>query len=109
MNPDCGNYYEETRLRMRNPRTSCKTAEFSRRTINAVLKTLFLEQFPDNVRSILAIYEVIDLTRLAQLADKIFETSKTNIAQVNVDAKASSSENAIASDELMATINELTI
>jgi len=39
---------------------------------NAVLKTLFLEQLSDNVRSILAIYKVTDLTRLAQLVLRIY-------------------------------------
>ncbi|XP_025266506.1 uncharacterized protein LOC112638643 [Camponotus floridanus] len=47
-----------------------------------VLRTLFLEQLPDNVRSILAISEVSDLSKLALQADKILDMSKVNISQV---------------------------
>jgi len=73
-----------------------------------VFKTLFLEQLPDNIRSILAICEVTGLTRLAQLADRIFETSKANVAQVNIAAKASPIENATAWCGCAASIKELT-
>ncbi|XP_025266505.1 uncharacterized protein LOC112638642 [Camponotus floridanus] len=47
-----------------------------------VLRTLFLEQLPDNVRSILAISEVGDLSKLALQADKVLDMSKINISQV---------------------------
>jgi len=56
-----------------------------------VIKTLFLEQLlAYNLRSILAICEGTELTKLVQLAvkDKVFETSKPNVAQVDNAAKA---------------------
>ena len=43
---------------------------------NAVLKSIFLEQLPEQVRGILAISEVNDLDRLALQADKIVESIK---------------------------------
>ncbi|XP_012272372.1 uncharacterized protein LOC105695411, partial [Orussus abietinus] len=43
---------------------------------DSVLKTLFLEQLPEHSRSILAISEVTDLNKLANLADKMDEMIK---------------------------------
>ncbi|XP_043506110.1 uncharacterized protein LOC122526658 [Polistes fuscatus] len=47
-----------------------------------ILRTLFMEQLPDCIRSILAISEVTDLTKLALQADKILEVSKADVAAV---------------------------
>lgn len=41
-----------------------------------ILKSIFMEQLPENMRSILAISEVQDLTKLAAQADKIVEVTK---------------------------------
>lgn len=56
-----------------------------------VLRTLFLEHLPEQVRSILSISEVADLPRLALQADKIMEVSKPTILAINKHASASSS------------------
>lgn len=69
-----------------------------------VLRTLFLEQLPDNVRTILAISEVSDLSKLALQADKIFEMSNTNINQVCTNTENSNSDN---SNKIVSEINEL--
>lgn len=66
---------------------------------DAVLRTLFLEQLPDNVRSILAISEVTDLSKLALQADKIIEMSRTSVAEVSVTTKALPVEEATMSNE----------
>ncbi|XP_014614559.1 PREDICTED: uncharacterized protein LOC106792598 [Polistes canadensis] len=47
-----------------------------------ILRTLFMEQLPDYIGSILAISEVTDLTKLALQADKILEVSKADVATV---------------------------
>lgn len=52
---------------------------------DAVLRTLFMEQLPGNVRSILAINEVTDISKLALQADKITEMSRGSVAQINSD------------------------
>ncbi|XP_029171616.1 uncharacterized protein LOC114940979 [Nylanderia fulva] len=43
---------------------------------DGVLRTIFLEQLPENVRVILSISEVGDLSRLANQADKILDMAK---------------------------------
>jgi len=80
---------------------------------DAVLRTLFLEQLPDNVRSILAISEVIDLSKLAFQADKVLDVSKISANQVCLrteDNTASSgkSESTTEINELKASIAALT-
>lgn len=47
-----------------------------------VLRTIFLEQLPDQVRGILAISEVKDLTKLATQADKIVEVLRPAISEI---------------------------
>lgn len=69
-----------------------------------VLRTLFLEHLPDNVRTILAISEVVDLSKLALQADKIFEMSNTNVNQVCLSTQ---SNNAGSSNNIKTEINEL--
>jgi len=94
---------------MRNLRTSSKDWNLAGGQYNeVVLKTLFLEHLPDNLRSILAICEGTELTKLAQLADKVFEMSKPNVAQVDIAAKAAPIENATTSCGCTASMNELT-
>ncbi|KAK2577895.1 hypothetical protein KPH14_012635 [Odynerus spinipes] len=41
-----------------------------------VLRTIFMEQLPENVRAVLAISEVTDLNKLAHQADKVLELSR---------------------------------
>lgn len=43
---------------------------------DGVLRTIFMEQLPENVRTILAISEVSDLSKLATQADKILDMAK---------------------------------
>lgn len=43
---------------------------------DGVLRTIFMEQLPENVRTILAISEVANLSKLAMQADKILEMTK---------------------------------
>lgn len=43
---------------------------------DGVLRTIFMDQLPENVRTILAISEVNDLSKLAIQADKILEMTK---------------------------------
>ncbi|XP_011171552.1 uncharacterized protein LOC105204193 [Solenopsis invicta] len=66
---------------------------------DAMLRTLFLEQLPDSVRSILAISEVTDLSKLVLQADKIVEMSKASVAQVNVTTQALPAEKVSMSNE----------
>lgn len=49
---------------------------------DSVLRILFLEQFPESVRAILAIGGVDDLTMLALQADKVMEVVRPTIATV---------------------------
>ena len=48
------------------------------------LKSLFMENLPDNVRSILSVCETEDVNKLAVIADKVFEnqTPPTYVSQV---------------------------
>ncbi|XP_029053691.2 uncharacterized protein LOC114881160 [Osmia bicornis bicornis] len=55
-----------------------------------VLRSLFLEQLPDNIRSILVITETQDLGKLALQADKIAEMQAVNVAAVSFTSTASS-------------------
>lgn len=48
-----------------------------------VLRTLFLEQLPEQIRGILAISEVTDLTKLSIQADKIIDFSRPSIMAVD--------------------------
>ncbi|XP_076232889.1 uncharacterized protein LOC143178244 [Calliopsis andreniformis] len=50
---------------------------------DSILRSLFLERLPDNIRSILAISEVSDLQKLALQADKIYEMSKSHISAIS--------------------------
>ncbi|XP_039308808.1 uncharacterized protein LOC120358479 [Solenopsis invicta] len=74
---------------------------------DSVLRTLFLEQLPENVRAMLSISEVADLTILASQADKIYEISKPTINAVALcPASQTTSSNPI--DELTKRIDALT-
>ncbi|XP_076545673.1 uncharacterized protein LOC143305527 [Osmia lignaria lignaria] len=53
-----------------------------------VLRSLFLDQLPDNIRSILAISETQDLGKLALQADKIIEMQAINVAAVSSAPRA---------------------
>ena len=58
-----------------------------------VLKTLFMEQLPDNIRAVLAISEVTDLNKLASQADKVADIVKPSIMAVARAEPTSSSTN----------------
>jgi len=80
---------------------------------DAVLRTLFLEQLPDNVRSILAISEVTDLSKLALQADKVLDMSKISANQICLrtgdnTASLEKSEPTTEINELKASIAVLT-
>ncbi|XP_076298602.1 uncharacterized protein LOC143217842 [Lasioglossum baleicum] len=49
---------------------------------NEVLRSIFLEQLPENIRSILAISEVKDLSKLAIQADQILDMSRPTSSSV---------------------------
>ncbi|XP_026825695.1 uncharacterized protein LOC113562010 [Ooceraea biroi] len=49
-----------------------------------ILKTIFMEQLPENVRTILAISEVQDLQKLAAQADKVMEVTRPTVSAVQV-------------------------
>lgn len=50
-----------------------------------VLRTLFMEQLPENIRTVLAISEVTDLSKLATQADKVADITKPSLAVVQAD------------------------
>ncbi|XP_046145355.1 uncharacterized protein LOC123988647 [Osmia bicornis bicornis] len=50
---------------------------------DSVLRTLFLEQMPENIRVILAISEGMDLGKLALQADKIYEIASPGVATIS--------------------------
>jgi len=53
-----------------------------------VLRTIFMEQLPENVRTVLAISETSDLSKLAMQVDKILEKAKPlGLAVQPVDAE----------------------
>ncbi|XP_034935541.1 uncharacterized protein [Chelonus insularis] len=56
-----------------------------------ILRTLFLEQLPEHVRGILAISEVVDLSKLALQADKIMEVSRPSILAIDNNGNACAS------------------
>ncbi|CAG9772256.1 unnamed protein product [Ceutorhynchus assimilis] len=61
---------------------------------DTVLRTLFLEHLPEQVRGILSISEVADLTRLALQADKIMEVTKPSIFAIDKYPSSSASTTA---------------
>lgn len=76
-----------------------------------VVRTLFLEQLPENIRSILAISQVEDLAQLALQADKIVEVSKPQVMAVSSNGTPPDS-NAVSEPtiaELKTMIEELAL
>ncbi|XP_018376537.1 PREDICTED: uncharacterized protein LOC108769827 [Trachymyrmex cornetzi] len=73
---------------------------------DSVLRTLFFEQLPENVRSVLAISEVTDLSILASQADRIYEIIKPTI---NTIASANASQAVLSNqiDDLTKRIDAL--
>ncbi|XP_024868631.1 uncharacterized protein LOC112452578 [Temnothorax curvispinosus] len=76
-----------------------------------VLRTLFLEQLPNNIRSILAISQVEDITQLALQADKIVEVSKPQVMALSAktDQPDEHTRTEITVTELKAMIEELAV
>ncbi|XP_032691250.1 uncharacterized protein LOC116853960 [Odontomachus brunneus] len=86
------------------------------RCSDAVVRILFLEHLPDNVRKILAISEVTNLSKLGLQADKIIEISNANVSQIissdqrkenNNDSMSEFSELREAVEAIAAELNEL--
>ncbi|KZC05428.1 hypothetical protein WN55_05458, partial [Dufourea novaeangliae] len=83
---------------------------------DTVLRTLFLEQLPENVRAILAISEGTDLCKLALQANKIYEILGSGVSTVNevrdrrieVDASSSPPSSAAANCSLRDQLEEIT-
>lgn len=72
----------------------------------AVLRSIFLEQMPENLRDILIVSEVKDLARLALQADKISEMRTNNFNVAAVSTPLNHSTNSI--DNLQEQVNQLT-
>lgn len=53
-----------------------------------VMKSLFLEQLPENVKAILAISQIEDVMKLAEQADKIYEVTSPQIAAVSISTNS---------------------
>lgn len=70
---------------------------------NEILKSIFMEQLPENVRSILEISEVQDLAKLAAQADKIVEVTKP--ASTTVQAVSGRQDE--VDNKILQTITEL--
>lgn len=67
-----------------------------------ILKTIFMEQLPENVRTILSISEVQDLARLAAQADKIVEMARPVAAAI----QATTSEQEDTNSKLLKEVAE---
>ncbi|CAG9773177.1 unnamed protein product [Ceutorhynchus assimilis] len=74
---------------------------------DTVLRTLFLEHLPEQVRGILSISEVADLTRLALQADKNMEVTKPTIFVI--DKYPSSSASTTASKQSISNNSNLSV
>lgn len=70
---------------------------------DVVFRTLFLEQLPEQVRAILAISDVADLQRLAEMADKAVDVIKPTLAVVTKQKEVVSKADA----QEQSTINSL--
>jgi hypothetical protein len=68
-----------------------------------ILKSIFMEQLPENVRTILAISEVQDLAKLAAQADKVIEMARP----VSTAIQAVSGGQADADNKILQEISEL--
>jgi len=71
-----------------------------------VLRTLFMEQMPEQVRGILAIGQLEDLTTLAAQADRIIEVTRPQVASINCDLAATVLTDT-RSEELPRTISSI--
>ncbi|XP_076235099.1 uncharacterized protein LOC143179672 [Calliopsis andreniformis] len=71
-----------------------------------VLRSLFLEQLPENVRSIIAISDTADLQRFALLADKVVKMSAPRVAAVETPNMAPS-DRVSALEEKMAKLVDM--
>ncbi|XP_046145932.1 uncharacterized protein LOC123989256 [Osmia bicornis bicornis] len=73
---------------------------------DSILRSLFLEQTPSNVRTILAISEMTDLTKLALQADKILKMAHSNSVAA-IDTKPTTSGQNLPPDTLSDEVAEL--
>lgn len=59
-----------------------------------VLRSLFLEQLPENIRGVVAVNDTEDLSRLAAQADRVYDTLQPNINAVHSTSAQAASANA---------------
>lgn len=78
---------------------------------NAILRSLFLEQLPEHIRTILVISDTTDLQRLAEMADKAVGITKPAVASTQIVLASSSSTQAESSTQptLQESLNALTL
>lgn len=107
INPNCKDYYAGTNEKPSNFLQRLRNLA-SKQCTDAVLRTLFLEQLQNNVRGIIAISKITDLSKLALQADKIIEMSKASISQIKC-AKTSSVEKTTTPSELKVIQCKVTI
>ncbi|XP_070526610.1 uncharacterized protein [Cardiocondyla obscurior] len=76
---------------------------------DGILRAIFLEQLPENVRTILAISEMQDLDKLAAQADKIVEIAKPRSTTINAITQQQQTSNGLDNmTDLKTEINFLT-
>lgn len=71
---------------------------------DALLRTLFMEQLPEYVRGVLAISGDIDLTTLAQQADKVMEATQSSSVSAIQPQQQQESVAAVSRDNAMAEV-----
>jgi hypothetical protein len=74
----------------------------------AVLKSLFIEQLPESHKAILAAINEQDLTKLAEIADRISETNNPSTAVVPFVATVNKSENASPPSNVEKQLKQIT-
>lgn len=72
---------------------------------DSVLRTLFLEQLPDNVRTVLAISDREDLTKLAQQADRIMKLCKASVLAAESTSQPAPLTDKLRSSELIESLS----
>ena len=73
-----------------------------------IIPTVFLDQLTPNCRATLAISEVTDLQKLAQMADKVTEASEPNFMQISAVGAPDTISVASISSELIQIMERLT-
>ncbi|EZA48265.1 hypothetical protein X777_14097 [Ooceraea biroi] len=76
-----------------------------------ILKSIFMEQLPQNVRTILAISEIKDLAKLAAQADKIVEMARPGTAAIQATSERKDKDGKLLQEiaELKQQVKKLTM